>query len=675
MARLPQDEDATLISRSADQPTIIARPPQPAQPVPPSPPRRRGTPWLVWFIIVGLFLLVCLVGVAAVVISLRPGTLQTIYARLTAVALTAAPRASAISETATPVPAFVITASQVITLPGTTQLPLSPEVVVEASALPTVATVVTTPASVPATVPASPPVPTVLPTQTATPLSLPSPVQVAMVTQAPSLTPTPVPPSATLTQAPTPTQLPVAAETPLPPLAPAQPATPTVQVVAEGGDIIIAAATPKAPVLGPITFSALTQDGRTLEGDTFRGKIIELHAVFTYSDMVDGTPWERRWYLNDRQMTKGTGVWDKGSDGMFHLTLTASGSPLGSGRWRLEIYADGNLLQQGECVIEAPIQTPAPTPPSTATQLLTPILLPTPAATATVVPTPTTPTVQLYTIVFSRWDGGKHDLYLARTDGSKETFLLQRASGPSWSPDGRYLIFAGQEGVDRQEREGITYHFEGISNGIISMDVSSWSPDLTKVVLRQHVREATARWAAWSPRGDMVAYDARRGGPDWRIYFLGTADNQQYQVEIPGEQADWSPDGNSLVYRSGRENRQGIWISNRDDSSRMQITAEGSDAFPRWSPDGRKIAFHRDSGQNVDIYMMNADGSNVRRLTDAPGPDTLPVWTPDGRIIFRSARSGSWGIYIMNADSSGQRLIIANADPGPDWAFGRMDVR
>ena len=88
-----------------------------------------------------------------------------------------------------------------------------------------------------------------------------------------------------------------------------------------------------------------------------------------------------------------------------------------------------------------------------------------------------------------------------------------------------------------------------------------------------------------------------------------------------------------------------------------------------------KIAFHRSADGNVDIYVMNVDGSNIRRLTDAAGPDTLPAWTPDGRIVFRSARGGSWGIYIMDADGSGQKQIIGNADPGPDWTFGRMDVR
>ncbi len=285
----------------------------------------------------------------------------------------------------------------------------------------------------------------------------------------------------------------------------------------------------------------------------------------------------------------------------------------------------------------------------------------------------------VYQIAFSRWDGGKHNLYIANTDGSGERFLLERAAGPSWSPNGQYLSFYGAEGVDRQP--GRPTAFEGITNGVIIVPVANWPGSLELLQLFQVQREGTARATAWSPDGNVIAWDAKPGG-GYRIYFQaakGTAFDPklaelQSVIEIPGEHPAWSPDGRQLVYRSGRDNRQGIWISNRDGSGSVNITNEGSDAFPRWSPDGRRIAFHRDSGGNVDIYVVNTDGSNVRRLTDAPGPDALPAWTPDGRIVFRSARTGSWGIYIMNANGSGQKQIIANADPGPDWTFGRLDV-
>ncbi len=302
-----------------------------------------------------------------------------------------------------------------------------------------------------------------------------------------------------------------------------------------------------------------------------------------------------------------------------------------------------------------------------------------PPKNAAAAPTPTATASQpaarrSYKLAFSRWDGSKHDLYVANTNGSGEKFIFERAAGPSWSNDGIYLSFYGEEGVDRQYRGGVEYNVSGVTNGILWIKVANFPSDITQVEVDQFAREGSGRWTDWSPNGNMIAYDATHGGPDRRIYFLGTADNQQYNIEIPGEQGSWAPDSNQIVYRSGRDGKQGIWVSNRDDSGAHPITNDGSDAFPAWSPNGRKIAFHREAGGNVDIYLMNSDGSNVQRLTDAPGPDTLPAWTPDGRIVFRSARSGSWGIYIMNGNGSGQRQIIANADPGPDWAFGKMDV-
>jgi LysM repeat protein len=292
-------------------------------------------------------------------------------------------------------------------------------------------------------------------------------------------------------------------------------------------------------------------------------------------------------------------------------------------------------------------------------------------------PVPPAPRHRVAKIAFALWDGSKHDLYIANTDGSDEKLLLERAAGPSWSPDGQSLSFFGEEGVDRQLQDGTPVVFEGISNGILTVSLAHWPGDLQQLNMVQIQREGTARATTWSPNGKVIAWDARPGG-NYRIYFHGeegTDFEVQSAVEIMGEHPDWSPDGNQIVYRSGREGKQGIWISDRYDSVVNRITDDGSDAFPRWSPDGRQIAFQRETDGNVDIYVMNPDGSNVHRLTHASGHDALPAWTPDGQgIVFRSARTGSWGIYTMNADASDQRQIIPYADPGPDWTLGRIAV-
>jgi Tol biopolymer transport system component len=409
----------------------------------------------------------------------------------------------------------------------------------------------------------------------------------------------------------------------------------------------LATSTPEAPepVVGPIVFAAgVDDDNQPINPSTlFASETEEIHAIFDYEGMSSSINWERRWYQNGEEVGSGSGTWDAGESGMFDLSLTGNGQPLGAGNWELEIYINGELAQSSTFVIESsPTPTSAPTEPGR--------------------------------IAFARWDGTKHNLYIANLDGSGERFLLESAAGPSWSPDGLYLSFFGEQGIATQVRDGVPYYRDDLTDGILIVNVANFPNDVAQVDIGQKVREGSARWTAWAPNGAMIAFDATRGSPDRRIYFLGTADNQQYNIEIPGEQADWSPDSNQIVYRSGRNGTQGIWISSRDDSGAHNITNGSSDAFPDWSPDGQKIAFHRETGGNVDIYLMNPDGSDVRRLTDAPGTDTLPAWTPDGRIVFRSVREGSWNIYIMNSDGSDQRLIIANADPGPDWSFGRMDV-
>lgn len=343
------------------------------------------------------------------------------------------------------------------------------------------------------------------------------------------------------------------------------------------------------------------------------------------------------------------------------------------------------------------LDTPTPaTPKATATRTPTPSATPAPVATAP---------PRNYQLAYTVWDGSFHNLYIADTRTNTTQLIFSRAAGPSWSPDKKRLFFAGEQGVDQQIRENrVACSFGTISEGIVAVDLPSPLRDICQVQAdtwtceRKQIdiglgpsdvcsannifvyqnldwKVGSARWTRTSPSGDSVAFDGKPGGV-YRTYFRAVDPiSQQFHFEIPGEQASWSPDGERLVYRSGRDNKAGLWISNRDDSNATRITENGTDAFPTWSPDGRTIAFSREVNGNVDIYVVNADGSNLRQLTNAPNTDTLPVYTPDGGIIFRSARTDKWGIWQMRGDGGAQEEIIPNAGVGPDWAKSRMDVK
>jgi hypothetical protein len=76
---------------------------------------------------------------------------------------------------------------------------------------------------------------------------------------------------------------------------------------------------------------------------------------------------------------------------------------------------------------------------------------------------------------------------------------------------------------------------------------------------------------------------------------------------------------------------------------------------------------------SFDIFRANVDGSNVRRLTDAPGYDAEgTVCARDGSIVFTSVRDGDLDLYRMDADGSHVRRLTDT--PGYDGgAFFNAD--
>ncbi|MEM7345463.1 MAG: hypothetical protein AAF485_14575 [Chloroflexota bacterium] len=281
-----------------------------------------------------------------------------------------------------------------------------------------------------------------------------------------------------------------------------------------------------------------------------------------------------------------------------------------------------------------------------------------------------------YLLLYTKWDGIYHNLYIANTDGDDERLLLTRAAGPAWSTDGNFIFFYGEPGVEDQIRDGVTHRID-VGNGIIRLTADPLPTNIDQVRVFQggNWNAGSARSASIPPNREVVAYEDKPGGGDFRIFFINGQDNQLYPYQLQGEQVEWSPDGEHIVYRSGRDGKSGIWVSHWTDTGHRNVTNNGSDSFPTWSPDGNKIAFSRNEGGNIDIYTVNADGTNLQRLTSASGPDTLPVYTPNGDLVFRSARSGSWGIWIMRGNGQEQIQIIPDAGLADDWAYSKMDTK
>ena len=121
------------------------------------------------------------------------------------------------------------------------------------------------------------------------------------------------------------------------------------------------------------------------------------------------------------------------------------------------------------------------------------------------------------------------------------------------------------------------------------------------------------------------------GNADLWKQRLGDPDPVRLTTSEANEsQPQWSPDGQSIVFRSERDGG-GLYVIPATAVSNAIVSSFGYE--PRWSPDGTLILFKRSAvlPDLPTIYVVGLDGKPPRPVR----PDVL------GRIQFRSCRLAS----------------------------------
>ena len=124
--------------------------------------------------------------------------------------------------------------------------------------------------------------------------------------------------------------------------------------------------------------------------------------------------------------------------------------------------------------------------------------------------------------------------------------------------------------------------------------------------------------------------------------------------------ADISPNGRRIAFRSLRSGRPEIWVAAVDGSGMQRLSGLGAESYgnPRWSPDSRQIALHARVNGNVGIYIVNPDTDSFRRLTTGPEEDVVPTWSHDGNsIYFASNIGGHFEIRRVSVEGYGPTSI------------------
>jgi Tol biopolymer transport system component len=244
------------------------------------------------------------------------------------------------------------------------------------------------------------------------------------------------------------------------------------------------------------------------------------------------------------------------------------------------------------------------------------------------------------------------EVYRINSDGGDLVQLTDNEDiqdgNPVWSPDGTQIAFIS----NRADPE------DAFAYGIYLMDADG--QNVTQIAQGMGF-EVTPNW---SPDGTRIAYMWDSFDGDNSGCVLSTVnvdgtdkrDHARFDACIEYS-AQWSPDGTRLALSAGNQDSWGydIFVVDVESGAFYNLTMNqgdftSDDAAANWSPDGEQIVFISDRDENYEVYTIDADGgSDPRRLTDDPGADIGARWEMDGTsLIFGREVDIDTTLYRLN---------------------------
>jgi len=138
--------------------------------------------------------------------------------------------------------------------------------------------------------------------------------------------------------------------------------------------------------------------------------------------------------------------------------------------------------------------------------------------------------------------------------------------------------------------------------------------------------------------------------------------------------ADWSPDGNQIVFPLSKNGERVLHIANKDGSGLREIpNARG--LYPSWSRDGKLIAYYNKG----NIYTIGIDGTHGRQITNNDPSSAIrscyPQWSANGQHLYflrgeLNYNSNAPDTKILRVEADGTNEKQIGEIPGQKWYLG-----
>ena len=214
-------------------------------------------------------------------------------------------------------------------------------------------------------------------------------------------------------------------------------------------------------------------------------------------------------------------------------------------------------------------------------------------------------------------------------------------SALSVSPDGRYILFAGE-----LKQKDHLYVYDIFRDGLKTL----------KFPLDG------AKSPQFSPDGRRIGFIGMKGGYN-DVYLCdlkGRGLRQLTDTEEDENDLRFYPDGGSVLFsreklavgQPGNMERD-LWKLQIDPRAETRITSlAGNESQPAVSPDGMRILFVNDGTGRFELFQMTG-GQEPVQLTRSIGGSFHPAFVPGGdRFVFTAFRAGQQQLYVSPAKAT-----------------------
>jgi Tol biopolymer transport system component len=247
------------------------------------------------------------------------------------------------------------------------------------------------------------------------------------------------------------------------------------------------------------------------------------------------------------------------------------------------------------------------------------------------------------------------DLWLYELDGERLTRLTYDGVNvaPTWTPDGRRLIFAHAKSFNTADAE------------IRAVDVDSSALPVTLAALPGG---GNVQPTSISPDGKtLIGAQAHGGGSNdvWTMQLFDASSDvggnsgptltPLLDTSFDERDAVLSPDGRFLAYTSNESGRDEVYVIPYPGRGRTQVSSGGG-KLPRWNPSGRELFFVN----GVQLLAVDVDTAGTfRRLT----PKVLfeaPELANPSSSMYSVAPDGSRFLMVSDSGQAVELRVVLN---------------